>query len=167
MFAGRNWNAGETIGQSFIASAFMPFAAGSSAEEPSQMTPFPRLQSSSFVEQMGRSCPHRTYSARSATRCVFRPLGNLIMRTYSNSLPFDSTCGPAAVIFRSMDASRVIHDGYLSLCVFSPQIFPDCLPTILIRKSHLIVPRTNNAYTYNLTNSSPFHITTSWRISNT
>jgi len=38
VFAGRNWNAGETIGQSFITSAFMPYAAGNSAEHPIQMT---------------------------------------------------------------------------------------------------------------------------------
>ena len=34
VFAGRNWNAGETIGQLFIISAFMPYSAGSSAEDP-------------------------------------------------------------------------------------------------------------------------------------
>lgn len=65
VFAGRNWNAGETIGKSF---AFMPIQPG--VRQKLIQWSFPHPQSSSFVERMGHSCRHPIYLARSVTRYV-------------------------------------------------------------------------------------------------
>lgn len=118
VFAGRNWNAGETIGESFIAYTsscrILPETFGRATELKRPV--FRALQSSSFVEWMGRSCRHLIYSARFVTRWVQRP---------------------HPLVFRACEL--IIHVFLCSIPIHDPTLVTLLIPPVRFRKRFAMV----------------------------